>query len=133
MVDGLREATEPVDLAADGAEDEAFPPDEPVRVPVSDELDLHTFHPAEVAELLEDHFRECVAAGISEVRVIHGKGKGVLKKRVRSVLQRHPLVVDFSDAGFHAGGWGATRVRLRGTSDSSEKSGTVGHPPISGE
>lgn len=133
MVDAIGEATAPVDPAAEGNNDASFPPAEPVRIPVADELDLHTFHPKEVAELLDDYFQECVAAGISEVRVIHGKGKGVLKKRVRSVLRRHPLVADFSDAGFHAGGWGATRVRLRGTSDSSEKNRAVGHPPVSGE
>jgi DNA-nicking Smr family endonuclease len=117
MVDGLREATAPVDPVAEGDDDAPFPPEEPVRIPVADELDLHTFHPKEVAELLDDYFRECVAAGISEVRVIHGKGKGVLKNRVRSVLRRHRLVADFSDAGFGGGGWGATRVRLRGRSD----------------
>ena len=102
-----------MDPAEDGAETEALPSDELVAVPVTDELDLHTFHPGEVAELLDDYFRECVAAGIREVRVIHGKGKGILKKRVRTALRRHPLVADFSDAGFGAGGWGATRVRLR--------------------
>lgn len=116
-MDALWAATEPVDPAEEADDEAAFPPEAPVRVPVADELDLHTFHPGEVAELLDDYFRECVAAGIFEVRVIHGKGKGILKKRVRAALQRHPLVEDFSDAGFGGGGWGATRVRLRGRLD----------------
>ncbi len=119
MMDAFWAATEPVDpmeLEADG--DAPFPPEEPIRVPIGDELDLHNFHPGEVAELLDDYFQECAAAGILEVRVIHGKGKGILKKRVQAVLQRHPLVLEFSDAGLGSGGWGATRVRLRGRSDS---------------
>lgn len=118
MKDGFWAATEPVDPASEAGDDAPFPPEEPIRVPVADELDLHNFHPGEVAELLDDYFKECVAAGILEVRVIHGKGKGILKKRVQTVLQRHPLVADYFDAGFGAGGWGATRVRLRGPSDS---------------
>jgi DNA-nicking Smr family endonuclease len=112
MMDAVWAATEPVDPASEADADASFPPEEAIRVPIGDELDLHNFHPAEVAELLDDYFKECVAAGILEVRVIHGKGKGILKKRVRAVLQRHPLVADYSDAGFGAGGWGATRVRL---------------------
>jgi DNA-nicking Smr family endonuclease len=118
MMDAVWAVTEPVDPAEKPGGEAGFSPEEPVRVPIGEELDLHNFHPGEVAELLDDYFQECAAAGIWEVRVIHGKGKGVLKKRVRTVLQRHPLVVEFSDAGLGSGGWGATRVRLRENSDS---------------
>ena len=84
----------------------------PVHIPITDELDLHTFRPAEVSDLLDDYFDECIARGILSVRIIHGKGTGALKKRVRSILDRHPLVKTYTDAPANAGGWGATRVEL---------------------
>ncbi len=88
----------------------------PVRIPITDALDLHTFRPSEVKELLDDYFTACAEAGIYAVRVVHGKGTGALKKRVRGVLEKHPLVEGFSDAPHGAGGWGATLVRLRSAS-----------------
>lgn len=84
----------------------------PVKIPITDELDLHTFHPGEVEALLADYFDECVKKDIFCVRVIHGKGTGTLKKRVRSALARNPRVRTFSDAPPDAGGWGATIVAL---------------------
>jgi DNA-nicking Smr family endonuclease len=87
---------------------------EPIEFPISDELDLHTFRPLEVSDLLDDYFDECLARGIFSVRVIHGKGTGVLKKRVWAILEKHPLVAAYSDAPPEAGGWGATRVELAG-------------------
>ncbi|MCF8078759.1 MAG: Smr/MutS family protein [Desulfobacterales bacterium] len=87
---------------------------EPIEFPISDELDLHTFRPSEVSDLLDDYFDECLARGIFSVRVIHGKGTGALKKRVRTILEKHPLVASYSDAPPEAGGWGATRVELTG-------------------
>ena len=86
---------------------------EPVNLPIEDVLDLHTFHPRDVPDLLEDYFSECIKAGIYSVRVIHGKGKGIQKKRVRELLQRNPLVRSFQDAPPEAGGWGATVVELK--------------------
>ena len=86
---------------------------EPVRIPIEDELDLHTFRPSEVPDLLNDYLHECVGAGIFSVRIIHGKGKGVQKRRVQEILSRHPLVVSFRDAPLVAGGWGATVAKLR--------------------
>ncbi len=86
---------------------------EPVRLPIEDVLDLHTFSPREVSELLEDYFDECLKAGIFSVRLIHGKGRGILKKRVHALLKRHPLVAAFKDAPPDAGGWGATLVELQ--------------------
>ncbi len=86
---------------------------EPVNFPIEDVLDLHTFQPREVPELLEDYFSECIKAGIYSVRIIHGKGKGIQKKRVRALLRRNPMVLSFQDAPPEAGGWGATVVELK--------------------
>jgi DNA-nicking Smr family endonuclease len=86
---------------------------EPVRLPIEDVLDLHTFSPRDVPELLEDYFDECLKAGIFSVRLIHGKGSGILKKRVHALLKRNPLVAAFKDAPSDAGGWGATLVELQ--------------------
>lgn len=86
---------------------------EPVEFPITDELDLHTFLPAEVPDLLDHYFDRCLEKGIASVRIIHGKGTGTLKKRVRAILARHPLVAGFSEAPAGAGGWGATLVKLK--------------------
>ena len=85
----------------------------PVKIPITDEIDLHTFRPEDVPDLLDEYFRECIKKSIFTVRVIHGKGTGVLKKRVHAVLKKNPLVTGFGDAPPEAGGWGATRVELK--------------------
>ena len=85
----------------------------PIRIPISDVLDLHTFQPKEVPDLLIDYFSECIEAGIHTVRVIHGKGKGVLKVRVHSILKKSSLVQSFEEAPSERGGWGATIVKLK--------------------
>ena len=86
---------------------------EPVKIPLEDHLDLHTFDPKEVPDLLSEYFRACIDAGILSIRIIHGKGTGVLKKRVHAILERDHRVVSFTLAPPEAGGWGATRVTLR--------------------
>jgi len=86
---------------------------DPVKLPVEDVLDLHTFKPKEIPELFEDYFSECIQAGIFSVRVIHGKGSGTLKKRVHALLKKNPLVAAFQNAPPEAGGWGATLVELK--------------------
>ena len=86
---------------------------EPIILPIEDVIDLHTFKPKEVPDLLDDYFQACIEAGIYSVRVIHGKGQGILKKRVQHILQKNPLVVAFKDAPPEAGGWGATLVALK--------------------
>lgn len=86
---------------------------EPIEFPITDVLDLHTFRPAEVPDLLDDYFQACVEKGIFSVRVIHGKGTGALKKRVRAILDRHRLVAGYAEAPVGVGGWGATLVELR--------------------
>ncbi len=86
---------------------------QPVKIPITDEIDLHTFRPNEVADLLADYFSECLKIGIFRVRVIHGKGTGALKQRVSAALRKNPLVASFADAPPEAGGWGATLVDLK--------------------
>ncbi len=95
--------------------------DEPVKIPITNELDLHTFRPAEVRDLLDEYFMECVKKGIFSVRVIHGKGGGILKKRVQAALIKNPRVRSFADAPPSAGGWGATLVTLRREQRPSER------------
>jgi dsDNA-specific endonuclease/ATPase MutS2 len=79
---------------------------------LSDELDLHTFLPKEVPELIPDYIDECLARGYSRVRIIHGKGKGVLRRIVHAALGRHPGVRRYELAGEDAGGWGSTVAYL---------------------
>lgn len=86
---------------------------EPVRMPITDVLDLHTFHPADIPDLLDDYLEECVRLGLSPVRIIHGKGSGIQRKRVQAILDRHPLVVRWQSAPAEAGGWGATLAELK--------------------
>ena len=85
---------------------------EPVHIPLEDVIDLHTFRPQDVPELLTDYFTACIEAGIFSVRVIHGKGKGILKKRVHDILEANDLVNAFCNAPPESGGWGATLVEL---------------------
>lgn len=87
---------------------------EPIQLPIEDILDLHTFRPQDIPELLQTYFSECIKAGIFSVRVIHGKGKGIQKRQVHQVLDKHPLVRRYQDAPPEAGGWGATLVILHG-------------------
>jgi hypothetical protein len=99
----------PEDLAAAG-KDSPFAGPHPFAP--GDTLDLHTFSPREVAPLLDDFFDLCEQAGISRARIIHGKGMGVLRQRVRALLARNPRVLSYQDAPAEAGGWGATVVEL---------------------
>ena len=85
---------------------------DPVKIPITDELDLHTFRPAEVSPLLKDYLEECRQAGIFTVRIIHGKGTGSLARSVHSCLTKNPLVLSFKLAPPQSGGWGATLVEL---------------------
>lgn len=86
---------------------------EPVVVPIDGILDLHTFNPRELPELLIDYLSACREKGIFNVRVIHGKGKGIQRARVHSLLAKNPMVKEFATAPGDAGGWGATLVTLK--------------------
>ena len=105
--------------------EEDYPP-EIVEVEITDTLDLHSFRPGEVAEVVESFLEAAVEAGFPSLRIIHGKGIGAQRRTVRSLLQRHPKVRSFSDAPGEAGGWGATIVVIRQEPSSSpeRKSGT---------
>ena len=87
--------------------------DETIQYPIEDSIDLHTFRPKEVKDLLNDYLEAASGRGFGEVRIIHGKGIGVLRQIVHSVLKSHPLVISFREAGGGAGGWGATMAVLR--------------------
>ena len=91
--------------------------DEIIRYPIEDSIDLHTFRPNEVKDLLYDYLEAASEKGFEEVRIIHGKGMGVLRLTVHAVLKSHPMVISFSEAGLEAGGWGATIAVLRKKSE----------------
>jgi len=82
-------------------------------VPIGETLDLHTFAPRDVPDLVREYLAECARRGLREVRVIHGRGTGTQRAIVRSVLTGDPLVATFADAPPDRGGWGATIVQLR--------------------
>ena len=86
--------------------------DQPFLMPIEDSIDLHTFSPKEIPSLLEEYLRECLHQNILQVRIIHGKGRGVQRKIVHSFLKKSPLVLSFSHASQEAGGWGATLAVL---------------------
>jgi len=84
-----------------------------VRIPIEDWIDLHTFSPKEIPSLLEEYLTECQKKGFREVRIIHGKGKGVQQSIVHSFLEKSPLVESFRQAPLEAGSWGATIACLK--------------------
>jgi DNA-nicking Smr family endonuclease len=84
-----------------------------VVLPIDGTLDLHAFLPREVGTLIPDYLGECQNLGILQVRIIHGKGHGILQRRVHTILKRLPGVIAFRLADESGGGWGATLVHLR--------------------
>ena len=86
---------------------------EPIIVPIEDAIDLHPFPPRDIPGVVDSYLEAAVEAGLSEVRLIHGRGKGVQRARVRQILEQHPLVREFREAPRERGGWGATLVWLR--------------------
>ncbi len=82
------------------------------KIPINGILDLHTFRPSEIKELIPAYLDECRQEGIFCVRIIHGKGTGALGEKVRSILSKIPTVISFAVAGQNQGGWGATIVYL---------------------
>ena len=89
------------------------PNQEPFRIPITDVFDLHSVPPRDVKAVVEEYLREARRLGFKALRIIHGRGMGVQREMVRSVLARTGFVADFRDAPGEAGGWGATLVTLR--------------------
>ena len=103
--------------AAVGADPEAVG-----TIAIEDAIDLHGFRPREIPQVVESYLEAAVAKGLTEVRLIHGRGKGVQRRRVQEVLAAHPLVERFGDAPSHRGGWGATIAWLRRPAGEAELS-----------
>lgn len=89
------------------------PPDAPIVLPVEDHLDLHPFAPRDIPDVVLAYLEEAGARGFREVRLIHGRGIGFQRDRVRKLLATHPRVEDYGDAPAGRGHWGATIVRLK--------------------
>jgi DNA-nicking Smr family endonuclease len=86
--------------------------DEPIQMPIDGVLDLHTFNPRDIKQLVPDYLAACQQRGIFQVRIIHGKGIGNLRRTVHSILSKHPQVISFSLDHPQFGGWGVTIVDL---------------------
>ena len=85
---------------------------DPIHLPIDGVLDLHMFAPKDATSVVDEYLRVCIEKGIYEVRIIHGKGKGVLRRTVHAFLEKHPCVLDFGiDSG--PSSWGATIVHLK--------------------
>ncbi len=87
--------------------------DEPIQLPIDGVLDLHTFNPREIKDLVPDYLSACQERGIFQVRIIHGKGMGNLKRTVHALLSKNPEVASFTLDHPQYGSWGATLVSLR--------------------
>ena len=87
--------------------------DDPVILPIEDSIDLHTFAPRDIPDIVESYLEAAHEEGLEEVRIIHGRGKGFQKERVRQVLEKSDLVEGFEEATPDRGGWGATVVTLK--------------------
>ena len=85
----------------------------PIEIPIDGTLDLHEFAPNETREVVEEYIRVCLEKGIHTLRIVHGKGKGVKRRIVHSLLDEHPHVISYRHEGGSGGSWGATVVDLR--------------------
>jgi len=72
--------------------------DEAVELPIEDTIDLHTFQPREIASLVEEYLHQAILKGYRDVRIIHGRGVGVQRRIIHSILQKHPRVISYRDA-----------------------------------
>lgn len=87
--------------------------DTPVEIPITDTLDLHPFRPSEIKDVAREYLIEAHARGFRQVRLIHGRGIGVQRERIRSLLESMDIVEAFHDADASGGGWGSTVVLLK--------------------
>jgi DNA-nicking Smr family endonuclease len=96
--------------------DERAVPDDAHRVPIESELDLHAFAPADAASVVDEYIRAAHEAGLTRLRIVHGRGRGVRRGLVQAALDRHPLVDTFwDDHDSHLGAtWVALRLRSHG-------------------
>ena len=103
------------DLEGDGQPDkeDEYDPEQPVQISVEDSIDLHSFPPRDVPDVVDAYLEEASRKGFTEVRLIHGRGIGVQRDRVQKLLAHHPLVSGFHDAPPDRGGWGATIAYIR--------------------
>ena len=101
---------------------------DPIDMPINGVLDLHTFHPRDVKDLVPDYLAACRERGILQVRIIHGKGIGHLRRTVHAILSRDPQVQSFTLDHPEYGGWGATLVRLKHPGSGSDAA--VPGPPV---
>ena len=110
--ESVQRSTELVDLDADTEIDPYNPFPEPVTLEITDVIDLHTIHPKDVKRVVEEYLDQVHQAGFASVRIIHGKGIGVQREIVSTVLARTSFVKSWTDAPPDAGGLGATIVKL---------------------
>jgi len=85
----------------------------PMEIPIDGVLDLHTFKPNEIKDLVREYVKTCMERGIFRIRIVHGKGTGTLFRTVHSILKKMPEVDSFEMAGQDEGGWGVTIVRVK--------------------
>lgn len=110
-----------------GSEPE-FDPEAAVELPIDGTLDLHHFRPKDLRTLVPDYLQACQARGILEVRVVHGKGKGQLRRSVHALLERDPIVRAYRLCPPERGGWGATLVDLQAVAKDPSPSTTTTTP-----
>jgi dsDNA-specific endonuclease/ATPase MutS2 len=99
-------------VAPDDEDEPDFDPEAPIVLELGDTLDLHQFRPSELKTLVPDFLDDAAAKGYAEVRIIHGKGTGTLRRTVHALLDRHPRVASYRLADDRSA-WGATIVTLR--------------------
>jgi DNA-nicking Smr family endonuclease len=87
--------------------------EQPIRIPITDVLDLHSIAPRDVKPVVEEYLEQARRLGLKALRIIHGRGIAVRREMVRAILARTAFVSEYSDAPLEAGGWGATIVTLR--------------------
>lgn len=98
-----------------------FDENEPISLAIDGVLDLHAFSPKDIKTLIPEYLQQCHALGILELRIIHGKGIGNLRRSVHAILDRNHLVKGYRLAGMEAGSWGATLVSLKPRAETGGK------------
>ena len=105
---------------SDEEDDDSPFPEDTVVIPIEESIDLHLFRPSEIGDVVDGYLEAAVERGFREVRIIHGRGRGVQRGRVQRHLERSPFVESFTDAPGDRGGWGATIAWLRVGRDDDE-------------